>query len=503
MTPIRCHFTIIFERTARLVWQLIPAFLLPLVTTGRLRGHAWFLFGILAAAVCLIVGWQFLAWRHTWLAADEQRLLVRRGLFWKKQLAIPYDKINTVDLSRHLFQRLVGTCRLKIDTGAVTGSEKNESEVNLVFSRSQAEKIRSLVLSLTQGKPGINIAHTQESAETEKERSAAGTSAAKTGSTAEFRAGSMDFFLYGLTQNKLWGCIVVAFSLMTFAGEIFGERSRRIAERITGQAWEQILRSDWPALLAIAFFLIIICYLAANVVGILYAMVRFYHFRARRIGGNIYIDYGFLTVKSYTLPVKNIHALIIKQNFLRQCFRQCSVELVSIGYGDDKNEVALLFPLIRVSQMDALLHSLLPEYAGKESAGLSPAPHAALRRYLLWPTVVFLLPALIIAFFWHPFAWALLPGLAWLLASRWLNYRHAGLACGAGYLEASCGGFTRHDYRIRLDAIQSVAVRSHPLMERDHLCTYRIDYHAPALRADIQIRYMNAKHLENLRGLLA
>ncbi|MEA4887965.1 MAG: PH domain-containing protein [Clostridiaceae bacterium] len=500
MTPIRCHFTIIFERTAGLIWQLIPAFLLPLLTTGRLRGRAWILFSVLAAIICLIIGWQYISWRHTWLAADEQRLLIRRGLVWKKQLAIPFDKINTVDLSRHFFQRLVGTCRLKIDTGAVTGNGKNESEVNLVFSRSQAEKIRSLILSLTQGKPGIGVVHTPD--DVEAESAAADPNAAEPHQPVEFRAGSMDFFLYGLTQNKLWGCIIVAFSLMTFAGELFGERSRKIAERITGQAWEQIVRADWPALLAIAFFLVIICYLAANIASILYALIRFYHFRARRIGDNIYIDYGFLTVKNYTLPVKNIHALIINQNLLRQCFRQCSVELVSIGYGDDKNEVALLFPLIAADQLEPLLHSLLPEYAGKESLVLSPAPQAALRRYLLWPLLIFLLPTLLITVFWPPFAWVLLPGLPLLLASRWLNYRHAGLAYGSGYLEASCGGFTRHDYRVRLDAIQSIGVRSHPLLERDNLYTYRIDYHAPVLRADIQIRYMDQRHLEHLRDLL-
>jgi uncharacterized membrane protein YdbT with pleckstrin-like domain len=68
-------------------------------------------------------------------------------VFWKKQTAIPFDKINTVDLSRNVIQRILGTSRLKVDTGAVKVAKSN-SELDLVFSLEKARELRKNILQL-------------------------------------------------------------------------------------------------------------------------------------------------------------------------------------------------------------------------------------------------------------------------------------------------------------------------------------------------------------------
>jgi len=180
--------------------------------------------------------------------------------------------------------------------------------------------------------------------------------------------------------------------------------------------------------------------------------------------------------------------------------RFCSVELVSIGYGDEKNEVALLIPLIRLAQLESALKKLLPEY--QENLTLQPAPRAAARRFLLIPLLLVVIAVLVISQFWAPVWYSLLILLPWVAVNRWLNYRNAGIGYNEDRLEIRSGGFTRKRSRVRLNAVQSVSAHSHLFMERSGLKSYRIDYHAPALRSVIHVRFLEEKHFDALRSLL-
>jgi putative membrane protein len=303
-----------------------------------------------------------------------------------------------------------------------------------------------------------------------------------------------------LTESKLLAIIGLFSGTLAFAAEILDEA---VFEWVDGQIKMisgQISQWQLMTMILIALAFIVGFYLIANAVSILFAVVRFYNFRASRQGNNIHIEYGLLTAKSYTLPVKNIHAVIISQNLSRQILRFCSVELVSIGYGDEKNEVALLIPLIRLAQLEKALSMILPEYQG--NLALQPAPRVAARRFLLIPLLLVIFTVLIISQFWVPIWYSLLILLPWVAVSRWLNYRNAGIGYNGDRLEIRNGGFTRKRSRIRLNAVQSVAAHSHPFMERSGLKSYRVDYHAPALRSVVHVRFLEEKHLDALRQLL-
>lgn len=522
MEPTRCHFTVVFENVVKVFWQLLPSIVIPLLAAQSLGNTGLILFlGILAIGV-IALGYQILAWRQTWLSAEPEQLMIRSGLFWKKSKAIPYEKINTIDLSRNLFQRVFGTCRIKIDTGAVTGGDKKGSEVNLVFTIAQAEAIRATILALAAGSgvPSLRDGFAEQHPGQADVRPTVAApdgnpytrpeyqTAASDGNGAEslpatrttVRARTSDFFLYGLTESKFLAIFGLIFGFMAFAGELIDEQAIEWIGNKLQIVWGQV--SQWEIIIVILLSAAVFAaiYLVANIVSILFAIVRFYNFSASREGDNIHIEYGLLTAKSYTLPIKNIHAVIIGQNLFRQLLHQCSVEVVSIGYGDEKNEVALLIPMIRLDRLEEILGSILPEYKGE--LPLQPAPIAAIRRYFLVPALALLTGVAIAACFWTSALFSLIILLPWLGVSRWLNYRNAGISYSADRLEARSGGFTRKRYRVRMDAIQSVSASSHPFLERSGLRNYRIDYHAPALRAIIRVKFLAQSHLNDLRLLL-
>ncbi len=515
MEATRCHFTVIFENVVKFFVRLLPAVFIPLVASPDYGAKGWIVLGVIAAAFTFAVIYQALAWRVTWLTAEADQLRIRSGLIWKVEKAVPYEKINTIDLSRNLFQRVFGTCRIKIDTGAVTGGEKKGSEVNLVYKIDKAEAIRAAILALASGTAiaSLHDDHVEASAATATITAPDGTiytradhqpaiapAAQSATPRIEIRARVMDFFLYGLTESKIVMVLGVFFGIFAFAQDIFQDELVAWFEKNFDSVWSQVSQVGLLMAILLAAGLLLAFYLLANFVSILYSVVRFYNFRTSREGENIHIEYGLLTVKSYTLPIKNIHAVIINQNLLRRAIRQCSVEVVSIGYGDEKNEVALLFPMVRTNQLEELMGRILPEYQGQTE--LQPAPSAALRRYLLLPVLLLLAAVGGASLFWLPALYSLLVLLPWLVISRWLSYRHAGIGYTPDRLEVRKGGFHTRRYRIRMDAVQSVMASSHPFMERAGLRRYRIDYHAPTMRSVVLVEFMSERHLGELRQLL-
>ena len=64
--------------------------------------------------LALLVLFIWLGWRNIWISAEDNTLIYESGIITKKRTTIPFSKINTIDMSRNVFQRLLGTCRLKV-----------------------------------------------------------------------------------------------------------------------------------------------------------------------------------------------------------------------------------------------------------------------------------------------------------------------------------------------------------------------------------------------------
>ena len=153
----RCHFTHIFELFARYIYAIIVitasiAFnMAGSIASDKeivedVKEASGFVMSADALAVLAVVGVLLLVslimllycafkWRYTFVSAEENTLIYESGKFIKKRVAIPFEKINTIDMGRNIFERIVGTCRLKIDTGAYSNrQEKNNAEMNGILA---------------------------------------------------------------------------------------------------------------------------------------------------------------------------------------------------------------------------------------------------------------------------------------------------------------------------------------------------------------------------------
>jgi len=100
----------------------------------------------------LIIAW--LIYSNYKFALAPEALKVRQGVFSKEETAIPYGRIQSVDLHQTLIERMLGLCRIVILTAAHDlGGEKGEAEVE--FPALDIEVGRSIQSELLQRSKGI------------------------------------------------------------------------------------------------------------------------------------------------------------------------------------------------------------------------------------------------------------------------------------------------------------------------------------------------------------
>ena len=81
---------------------------------------------VVAVGILAALGWfgiTYLSWSTTNFVVTTDRLISRRGVLSKDSIEIPLEKINTVFSRRSLFERIIGSGDLEIESAGEQGSQ--------------------------------------------------------------------------------------------------------------------------------------------------------------------------------------------------------------------------------------------------------------------------------------------------------------------------------------------------------------------------------------------
>ena len=153
----RCHFSIIFES----LWQFwiviffillneIEVIIEAIETIGTdglysmlASGGIWGVLAILAVTL-IVLFIQFLIWRKTWITIEDNLVIVERNTLKKVKNTIAIENISAVNMERNLFERIVGTYRIKMDTNSLTTA--GETDISIVFDKGLLLDLENLSL---------------------------------------------------------------------------------------------------------------------------------------------------------------------------------------------------------------------------------------------------------------------------------------------------------------------------------------------------------------------
>lgn len=347
--------------------------------------------------VCLLVS--FAIWHaRTWeLTAEGVRL--RRGIFNRHSLTIPYEHIHTVSMNSSLVDRVFGLMSLDLDTGAAA-SEGDASKISGLRAGEadalRAELFRRKRAAAGQGGVGEKEAATEGAPSTE-------SAPATERPLATFSLTGHELALAAASQMSAGGQAVALVILLVNGANQLIEWGLL---DVVGKG-DELMVGIAPVIVPVVLAFLVAALLLGAAVSFAANLVRYAGYRVERYADRVVVEHGLLSRSSRALATGRVQYVAVRQGIIRQLigYAEVSAQVVSAP-GETDGEpagAALLHPFIRMDEIDAFLAQVLPEYAGVlggvELGRLGPA---ARRR------------AVVRAAIWWPFATAIFFGAHWL-----------------------------------------------------------------------------------------
>jgi len=109
-----------FAEPALTLLGLVIVLIIAAVTVG----------GGLTAVVLILIGlalvwtlWRFLTWRFTHFVVTNDRLIYRSGIFAKRGIQIPLERVNNVNFKQGILERIVGAGDLLVESAGEDGQQ--------------------------------------------------------------------------------------------------------------------------------------------------------------------------------------------------------------------------------------------------------------------------------------------------------------------------------------------------------------------------------------------
>lgn len=381
----------------------------------------------IVVALLLVAGvvWLILRWSKTVFYIDSGYLVVERRTLMHRTSRLPLGSISTVNLERSVFERMVGTAKIKLDINSAATA--NKTDFTFVLS---LEKARLFESELTrQSTVQMN----------ENQPQARKLVCSFTGLQA----------LRDVILGQPLAQIMIFFVLL-----VAGIPVDRIA---LGSS------ALYKALPAVA--LALLSWLAGMVMQFMSA----YGFRVEKDDKTFFITSGLLKKKQYVFDKDKVNAVIVRRPLLARIFGYYRAEVAVVGLGNDKNETPQICLLVKKQELERILGECAPDFVcgtkpvKSHKAGLV----ASLCFYLILSAAVAVATARI-----H----ILLSVAAVMLGITFavFSYRNKTVAADDSVFSYSRGLFSIVNGYFKYDGIQTAQFKSNVFLKRKDIGKIRI-----------------------------
>lgn len=436
---------------------------------GRVDGFIVMVAGLGIAAsivviflLCLLYQWW--SYKHLWYELGDEEFSLYSGIFNKKRVHVPYQRVQSVDQHASLLQRLFGVCTVNVDTA---GGASHTAVTVPYLRKDQAEHLRMelylhkrRILGLGEEPPiaSTNVAPVPAGDDARVPPAvpqgyvAVAPNAASVGqpgnvldigaevwddvrgvfagdavnmgaSSYEYGLTNKELILTGLSNNTgfvlaLIGVLATVFQVVGGAMDVAGDAAGAVADAAL-TAGSALLGGN------MVLFGIVICIITVAImwaVSVAGTCIQFGGFKARRRGNRIEIEHGLLQHRIRGVDVDRVQSVIVKQGVIRRLLGYCELSLGKIDATDtsqgDQTQTTIqqgmvIHPFVKVDRVPEILDGIIPEFADAPAAetGLAPAAlrRAIIRRGILqgagfWIAVCVAVFQIVVNLVWHPTA---------------------------------------------------------------------------------------------------
>lgn len=426
---------------------------------GREGGsYQWFFALAIIIPAFLGVG-RWLRFRYQF---EGSTLKIEEGLLVQKKVTIPKNRVQSIDVSAGLVQRLFGLVSVKIQTA---GNDEAAVDLNAV-TKEEADLVISI---LSKDSSGLE----QETIPQETEPSF----------SLEFN----QLLAAGMSSGKI-GVILSVVGVFLSQMDAFLE-VEDMFYRLEG----------WlPQLAQSTVLLVVSAVLLTWIFSILGTIFSFYGFVLIKKEHELVVRYGLLKKKQVSVPFNRIQAVRFSEGILRQPFGYGALFVESAGQGDEKQQSScIIAPYIHRDDVNRVLAEVLPEFC-VDYVDWQGVPERSRLRYvlrLMRPLV--LMVALSTWYFDYGWLSALVFPFAYVLASA--QYRDAAFSHVGDLQLLRFRGIGRSMVIHKRNRIQSVGFNTNPLLMRRNLWSYSITLASVSKNLVYGLSYLGIEQQEAIR----
>lgn len=414
------------------------------------RGDGWF--GIIYIGVMIlwfagliVVG--ILSWYRFYYWIEDGELRMEYGVFVRKRRFIPQERIQTLDTSEGIIQRIFGLVKVQVETAG--GGAEAEASLTAV-TKDEANRLREALLYKKHQTEVMD--ETGELDETVFLESEPVEQTPKPTFTVSWKS----LFIVGTTSG---GIGVVLSAVIAFASQF----DQIVPYENIIDRFGMVLQTSVFLIASIVFLVLFLSWL----ISIVMTMFKYGNFTVVKNKDELQISRGIIEKRQLTISLERIQAIRITQNILRQPFGFATVYVESAGSsgGKEADFSTILFPLVKMTEVEARLKEFVPSY--QLSKDIQPLPKRSLIRYLIRLGVPAILLSIPFAYFFQPYGYFafLSVGLAMLLG--YSQFKTAGWSVGSTpngtgngeQLQLSYRTLSKNIVMVRKKRIQSFELR--------------------------------------------
>ena len=372
-------------------------------------------------------------WRFTY-AVGAREIVIERGLFSRQRRVIPFDRVRDIAIERPLLARLLGTARVRIETG---GSKADEGRLDMI-GLDEADALRDLI------------------------RGSSGAVPAPAADPAALPA--EEPVVFAMATPRVLGSGLLNFSLI-FIALVFG--AFQYLEDLNIINIERWARSGEAKEIAGAFGLRTAVIIASLLVllgvvsGVVRTLLRDFGFRLTVSAAGLRRRRGLVTLSEVLIPARRTEAARIESGVLSGWLGWQSLAFQTLGADPKEGGVQVAAPFARPEEIGRILAEAgFPQPPAAYAQMVRPPRRALIRRCGPW--LVLALAIAGAAFVWPVVAWA--AALPLLVAAagfmHWHRDRHL---IGERALFISGGILRRRMWILPYEKLQTLSTLRSPL----------------------------------------
>ena len=373
-------------------------------------GVSAFVILIVLIAIMFII--QTLSYKNLFYELGPDEFSLYSGIFNKKRVHVPYQRVQSVNQKMSLIQRIFGVCTVYIDTA---GGSNNKAIVVPYLLNTDAEYLRAEIFVRKQAP--LQRSETSERGGEQPLSSASGKNEFSGTNVLDnpaeiisdirgvfggqrVDAGAVSY-QYGLSNKELVftglsnsaGAVLIVFSFVgLIMGTVFPFIQSMFGKSIVEQGIAQVTEAFAGQLFVGIIGFMIFVFAVAWIISIISSIIRYGGFRACRRQNRIEVEHGLLQHSFQGVDIERVQSVIIRQSFIRRCIGYCEISLGKIDAMQDAQEQqknnslshrgVIVHPFVRLKRVPEILDGLVPEFSDMQFENRK-LPSISLRRALI------------------------------------------------------------------------------------------------------------------------